>query len=342
MTHNTTLRPEGISVIIHTRNSAEDIGRALSSVHWADECIVVDMMSEDTTREIAISHEARILDCHPHPRVDEVRNQFLDCPEFSWTLVLDSDETVPDDADHLIQSLIEKAGQDIDGYELPRYNRIAGEIVRGSGWYPDHSLRLFRTGHVSWGKGHHELPSLKSGDHSRQVQLDPKNGLHIHHRNYENLTEVIQKQLEYALTDCYEKDQETFDFRTHVEDAYLTFSNRHDFDTDGDLSTALSTVMAWDKIIRGLIEWDKLGRVHPLHDRFSLPIQIFRPELHVMPGKVLIDESTCRKFMEAERWRDEVENTLYYRTIKSLTDRFPGVMRRMSSFSRSCVGLFQK
>jgi glycosyltransferase involved in cell wall biosynthesis len=50
-----------LSCIIHTRNSAETLDKALDLVAWADEIIVVDMESTDSTRDIAAKYTQRIL-----------------------------------------------------------------------------------------------------------------------------------------------------------------------------------------------------------------------------------------------------------------------------------------
>ncbi|NCN23920.1 MAG: glycosyltransferase, partial [Candidatus Pacebacteria bacterium] len=43
-----------LSVVVQTKNAEQTLEQALRSVAFADELIVVDMESSDTTREIAL------------------------------------------------------------------------------------------------------------------------------------------------------------------------------------------------------------------------------------------------------------------------------------------------
>ena len=71
-------------------------------------------------------------------------------------------------------------------------------VMRGSGWYPDHQIRLFRKGTVRWSDTHHTPPQVTTG-RARLMELRPPGCLHIHHRNYESLRHFAEKQLRYAL-----------------------------------------------------------------------------------------------------------------------------------------------
>jgi hypothetical protein len=146
---------------------------------------------------------------------------------------------------------------------------IAGQIMRGSGWYPDHQIRLFRKGCVRWSDSTHNLPELLTTP-ERIQRLDPPGCLHIHHDNYDSITQFIERQLKYALNDRY--PEEGFSFESYVAKAYEEFGFRLDEKNDGELSFALATVMAWDRVMRGLIHWEKLGRKDSLSHAFSLPV----------------------------------------------------------------------
>lgn len=253
----------GITGIVHTRNSAATLDRALASFRWVDELIVVDMESTDDTRRIAERYADCVLDVPFHHRVDGVRNDFLGLPRHDWVFVLDSDEYLAADAADASAALLREEGDRFDAFAIPRFNYIAGQVMRGSGWYPDHQIRLFRKGTVRWADSHHEAQTLLTGKH-RQLTLTPPGCLHIHHQNYTDLRHFIRKQVDYALTDSYAGELSAFDFNEYVAAAHEQLALRSDRERDGDLSQALALLMAWNSIVRGLVHWDSLSPRPPL------------------------------------------------------------------------------
>jgi glycosyltransferase involved in cell wall biosynthesis len=259
-----------ISCIVHTRDSERTLERALASVAWADELLVVDMQSRDRSREIAARYATRLLEAPLVPRVDAIRNRYLEQAAHEWILVLDSDEYLADDAQDNVRGLVREAADEIDAFAIPRFNSIAGQILRGSGWYPDHQLRLFRRGTVQWSDATHVAPRLLTGRGRRRV-LEPPGCLHLHHENYADLAHFVRKQLAYAVDDRYDDDPSRFRFEDYLERAYRELAVRRDPERDGDLSRALSLLMAWDAVVRGLLHWDRLRPRPPLPDAVALP-----------------------------------------------------------------------
>ncbi|RWM16756.1 MAG: glycosyltransferase family 2 protein [Mesorhizobium sp.] len=264
-------REHAISLIVHTRNSEATLPRLLDSTRWAAERILIDMQSRDATIEIAQAAGCRVLNTPVVDAVDPIRNQYLGEASQEWILVLDSDEYLAADAHEALQQLIREHGANFDAFALPRFNSVAGHIMRGSGFYPDHQVRFFRKGTVAWQSGHHHLPTVLTGP-LRLRRLEPPHCLHIHHENYVDVASFLERQLRYALTDDYDADPANFDFGSYVAEAYAEFARRHEPLQDGELSTAVATVLAWDRIVRGLIHWERLGRQQPLNGAFSLPI----------------------------------------------------------------------
>jgi glycosyltransferase involved in cell wall biosynthesis len=265
----------GISCIVHTFNSEATLERALKSAAWVDELIVVDMESEDATREIAGTYADTILTTGKTPRVDGIRNTFLDKAAHEWILVLDSDEYLADDAEQTTWELLDEYGKSYDAFAIPRFNYIAGQIMRGSGWYPDHQIRLFRKGTVRWTDANHVVPTVTTGPR-RLMTLTPPGCMHIHHRNYENLRHFIKKQVDYALSNRYDPDPSKFDFSDYIARAHRNLALRSDTENDGDLSHALALIMAWDAIVQGLIHWDSLEPRPPLRYLTALPVATSR------------------------------------------------------------------
>jgi glycosyltransferase involved in cell wall biosynthesis len=264
-----------ISAIVHTRDSAATLARTLATIGWADEIIVVDMESQDETCAVAVSAGARVLKVEPHARVDGVRTRFLSEATHDWIFVIDSDEYLADDARPAVAKLISTYGADVDAFAIPRFNYFGTRLLTGSGWYPDHQVRLFRKGTVEWGDTTHRPPEVLTG---RLKVVQPPGGLHIHHTNYNDIAHVVCKQAEYARNDIYPTDPKRFSFETVVAQAYEEYRERLAREADGDYSFALATIMAWDKIIRGLIQWDRLGRKPALPNLYSLPVVVTKDQ----------------------------------------------------------------
>lgn len=133
-----------ISVVLITRNEEQNIARALESVRWADELIVVDACSTDCTAEIARAHGAIVL-VRPWPGFAEQRNWALQQTSGDWILPLDADEVVDPELGDEIRRVVESSG-DINGYWIARRNIVFGRWLRRGGMWPDYKLRLFRRG----------------------------------------------------------------------------------------------------------------------------------------------------------------------------------------------------
>jgi glycosyltransferase involved in cell wall biosynthesis len=137
----------GLSVAIVACNEAENIGRTLASVAWADEIVFVDSGSTDGTLEIAAQHGATIFHEAWKGYGGQVNSALDKCTK-PWILNLDADEVVTPELAAEIQALLaEDAAQpEFDGYTVPRLNLIFGRWMHHGGLYPDRKLRLFRKG----------------------------------------------------------------------------------------------------------------------------------------------------------------------------------------------------
>lgn len=133
-----------ISVIIITKNEAENIRACLESVAWADEIIVVDSGSQDGTLDICRELTPHVFE-HDWPGFGPQKNRALGYAACDWVLSLDADERVtPELHAEILQTL---QNGDKDGYYMPRLSQFCGQFIHHSGWYPDYVLRLFKKSH---------------------------------------------------------------------------------------------------------------------------------------------------------------------------------------------------
>ncbi len=131
-----------LSVAIITYNEENTIEVALKSAQWADEIVVLDAFSTDNTREICRKYTSKVYSSE-WSGFSEQKNKALALTSQPWVLVLDADERVSEHLKKEIISLFNDSPLQ-DGYYIPRKNFFGKKWIKHGGWWPDHTLRLFR------------------------------------------------------------------------------------------------------------------------------------------------------------------------------------------------------
>jgi len=131
-----------LSVIIITKNEADNLQACLDSVKFANEWIIVDSGSTDATVAIAQAAGATVIETADWPGFGPQKNRALDAATGDWVLSLDADERIPDGLRDEILAVIAKSTH--SAYALPRLSSYCGYFIHHSGWYPDYIVRLFR------------------------------------------------------------------------------------------------------------------------------------------------------------------------------------------------------
>jgi len=131
-----------LSVFVLAYNSADKIRQCLESVSWADEIVVVDSFSADSTEAIAREFTDKVIQ-HEFKGFGELRNFALSRLSHEWVLSVDSDEVVTPEFRAEIEGMLER-GPDADAYFVPRINYFLRKykILHG-GWYPDYRQPQF-------------------------------------------------------------------------------------------------------------------------------------------------------------------------------------------------------
>lgn len=136
-----------VSVIVITRNAAAHIERALGSVAWADERIVVDCGSEDDTVARAGRLATRV-EVHPWSGYGAQKNHAASLARHDWVLSLDADEAVTDGLRAEIAALPPSPVH--AAFRMPRVTWYLGTWIRSTDWYPDRSIRLYDRRRAHW------------------------------------------------------------------------------------------------------------------------------------------------------------------------------------------------
>jgi glycosyltransferase involved in cell wall biosynthesis len=147
----------GLSVIIITKNEAEDLPRALASVAFADEVIVLDSGSTDGTQEIARARGARVFETDDWPGFGPQKNRALEKATQDWVLSLDADEWLEPDLANEIQELVSATSNSKydqanspSAYRIRRRSIYIDRMIRFGDWRRDTVVRLFQRNRASF------------------------------------------------------------------------------------------------------------------------------------------------------------------------------------------------
>lgn len=136
-----------LSVVVITRDAVGHLGACLQSVAFADEAVVVDSGSEDSTIELAESLGARVIS-HDWQGFGKQKQFAVAQAKHDWVLCLDCDEQVSEELRASIESTLRMP--EFMAYKMARCNRFMGRYLRHGEGYPDWSLRLFHRDHADW------------------------------------------------------------------------------------------------------------------------------------------------------------------------------------------------
>jgi Glycosyltransferases involved in cell wall biogenesis len=137
-----------ISACIIAFNEEKNIRRAVESVKWADEILVVDSESADRTREIAQELGAKVI-VQKWLGFSRQKQFAVDQAENDWIFSLDADEEVsPELRDEILR--LKETSLQADGYRIPRLAIYMNRPIRHGGWYPDWQIRLFNRRKGKW------------------------------------------------------------------------------------------------------------------------------------------------------------------------------------------------
>jgi glycosyltransferase involved in cell wall biosynthesis len=179
-----------ISAFIVCLNEERQIRRALESVKWCDEIVVVDSGSKDATLDICREYECRIFS-RPWPGYVAQKRFALEQCKMEWVLNLDADEEVSSELKTAIFNLLQNDTKKVNGYLISRVVFFLGKWWRRGCWYPEYRLRLCRRAFTKWGgTDPHEKASVEG--EVRKVLGD------LHHFTYDSFADQIRTLNSYS------------------------------------------------------------------------------------------------------------------------------------------------
>ena len=180
-----------ISTVIITRNEEDTIARAIRSVSFSSEVIVVDSYSTDRTCDIARDLGA-IVHQNPFRNHGQQKNfaASLACGE--WILSIDADEEVSEQLKGPLLEAISLEGPSV--YRLLRRTQYCGRWIYHGGWYPDYILRLYRKGEARWTEPFVHEKLLPTRPQGKTKTLSG----HLNHYSFPTASSQVKANVYYA------------------------------------------------------------------------------------------------------------------------------------------------
>lgn len=144
-----------LSVALAVHNEEDNLGQCLESIKSiADEIVIVDGKSNDTTVAIAKQFGAQVISEENRSNFHINKQHAIDACSGDWILQLDADERVSSMLAKEIRAVLESPlTSQPAAYYLKRRNYYLGRWMSKGGMYPDPVIRLFQ-------KGQAQLPQL--------------------------------------------------------------------------------------------------------------------------------------------------------------------------------------
>ncbi|MBI4636040.1 MAG: glycosyltransferase family 2 protein [Candidatus Rokubacteria bacterium] len=249
------------TAIVLTQNDASQVAECLAGLQWCEERIVVDLQSEDRTRELAEGLATKILVHERIPSFPMARNLGLDAATGDWILVVDTDELIPPKLRDRLHAAVAGAG-DVAGIWLPRMNHCFGRPVPHVGGFPDYQLRCFRRGTGRYGHRLHDPVRVEG----RTIFLPIEEGAWIlHSRTDATIGNLARKWDGYAQTEAQVRLRDEVPFGGPLALLWTPLSTfRHRFFTlkgyrDGLAGLVLSVLFAFYRFEVEAKAWEASG-----------------------------------------------------------------------------------
>lgn len=239
-----------LSALVLTYNEEKNIADCLDSISWIEKIIVVDSYSDDQTEKI----------CQHYNNVDFYKNEFkdfasqrnfgLDKIETDWVFVVDADERVTETLKNEIKEVLQSSSA--EGYEIARKNYFLGKWIKYCGWYPDYTLRLFKS-KCRYSGLVHESPRI-SGE-IKKLEND------FIHYTYQDLESYVAKMNQYTTLDAEKKYRagKTVGIAYILSRPFLEFIKKYLLKKGfllGSQGLILSTLSAYYQFLKAIKLWE--------------------------------------------------------------------------------------
>ncbi len=253
-----------LSAYVLTFNEEGKIRDALASIAWADEIVVLDSHSTDSTIAICREFTEKVYQCD-FEGFGKLRNRALEFVTHDWVLSLDADERGTAELRDEILAELEK-GPRAEAFFVPRRNFFLGRWIQHGGWYPDYRQPQFFNRH----RFRYREDLVHEG-----YQVDGRIGYlhgHVMQVPFRNLSQYLGKMSRYSMLMAEQMAQRGRRFHAHqlVTHPLFTFFKmyvvRQGF-RDGIPGLILGLLYAYYSFIKYAKLWERTRPANGRHAR---------------------------------------------------------------------------
>ena len=175
-----------LSVVVITYNEENNIGRCLNSIKdLADDIVVVDSFSTDSTEEIVKSFNGRFIK-HKFEGHIQQKNWAITQAKYPHILSMDADEVLSARLKESVRRAMKN--WEYDSYYFNRITNYCGKWIKHTSWYPSRKLRLWDSRKGKWGGTNpHDEFKLRKGSRRKFLKGD------LYHYSYYSISEHIKQ-----------------------------------------------------------------------------------------------------------------------------------------------------
>ncbi len=193
-----------ISAYVLTHNNESTIERALKSISFVDELVVVDSYSTDGTIDIVKNYTDNVIQ-RTWPGFRDQYQFGQDQCTHDWALFIDADEEISEELGKEIREVLEEnanldSEKQIAGFNCQRRTFFLGRWILHGGWVPDREIRLYNRKRGNW-KGNLHAKVHIDGEVSEFQN-------YYYHYTYDDIAAQLRTVNKYSSTASEDLDRD--------------------------------------------------------------------------------------------------------------------------------------
>ena len=261
---------DSVSAVLIVKNEAAFIERALTSLLWCDEIVVVDAKSTDQTAEICRNPKApwatkiNFIE-QAWLGFSEQRNYAMAQAKSTWIFFLDGDERCSSELAGRIQNILAENKKDPTSiqYKIHRQEFFLKKSIHYGIWNPSYHIRLFKKGDVRFIGDVHEGTDSKC-----ETQKIDESIIHVEDLRIERFLAKLNTYTSLQSEHDYANGMRTNFFKIFVAFPAMFYKNYFYYRSyrDGREGFIISVLEGISRTVRHLKIW-QVQRNHQKQDQ---------------------------------------------------------------------------
>jgi glycosyltransferase involved in cell wall biosynthesis len=215
-------KSQNISALLITLNEEKNMEEILDNLSFADEIIVVDSFSSDSTAQIVKENGKAKLIQRAFKNYTDQKGFAMEQATHDWILFLDADERVTPELKDEILDIVNSETETASAYYFLRTFMFQDQVLRFSGWQTDKNYRLFRKSKVHFAQDRIVHETLVVDGESKTL----KNRLiHYSYSSYEDYKGKMIKYGTMKARDEFKKGKKGSWFHSVFRPTYKFFNH---------------------------------------------------------------------------------------------------------------------